>query len=120
MKNFINLLYRNHSLAYKLLLFICTTIIIVFLFPKSGKFKYNFEKGKPWQSESLQAPFDFAIKKTEAEIEDEKQAINERAVLYFNIESDLVSEVKKTYDSVFQSTFPDSLYINFKSEFCPF
>ncbi|HAI18664.1 MAG TPA: phosphohydrolase, partial [Xanthomarina gelatinilytica] len=73
MKDFINFLYRNHSLAYKLILFISTTFLIVYLFPKSGKFKYNFEKGKPWQSENLYAPFDFAIKKTDDEIKAEKK-----------------------------------------------
>ena len=62
MKDFINMLYKNHSLIYKVLLFITATFLIVYLFPKSGKFKYSFEKGKPWQSENLYAPFDFAIK----------------------------------------------------------
>ena len=65
MKDFINKLYRNHSLIYKALLFVCTTFLIVYLFPKSGKFKYSFERGKPWQSENLYAPFDFEIKKAE-------------------------------------------------------
>ena len=50
----------------------------MYLFPKSGKFKYNFEKGKPWQSENLYAPFDFAIKKTENEISKEKQVLVRR------------------------------------------
>jgi len=68
MKDFINKLYKNHSLIYKVLLFIATTFLIVYLFPKSGKFKYSFEKGKPWQSENLYAPFDFAIKKSDEEI----------------------------------------------------
>ena len=69
MKDFINKLYKNHSLIYKVLLFVSTTFLIVYLFPKSGKFKYGFEKGKPWQSENLYAPFDFAIKKTNEEIQ---------------------------------------------------
>ena len=72
MKDFINKLYKNHSLIYKALLFITTTFLIVYFFPKSGKFKYDFEKGKPWQSEDLQAPFDFAVKKTDEEIDIEK------------------------------------------------
>ena len=75
MKNVTNKLYRNHSLFYKILLLIGTTFLIVYLFPKSGKFKYNFEKGKPWQSETLQAPFDFAIKKTDEETNEEKEKI---------------------------------------------
>ena len=109
MKDFINFLYRNHSLGYKLLLFISTTFLIVYLFPKSGKFKYNFEKGKPWQSESLQAPFDFAIKKTDDEINAEKQAIKDHATLYFDIDDAVYNRVVANYKSEFQTSFPDSL-----------
>ena len=85
MKDFINKLYRNHSLIYKGLLFICATFLIVYLFPKSGKFKYNFEKGKPWQSENLYAPFNFAIKKTDDEIALEKKLLVENSLLYFTV-----------------------------------
>lgn len=111
MKDFINLLYRNHSLGYKLLLFLSTTFLIVYLFPKSGKFKYNFEKGKPWQSESLQAPFDFAIKKTDLEINSEKQAIKDNANLYFDLDDKVYNRVVENYRTEFQNTFPDTLDI---------
>ncbi len=109
MKDFINKLYRNHALIYKVLLFISTTFLIVYLFPKSGKFKYNFEKGKPWQSESLQAPFDFAIKKTEEEINAEKKTIRDNAVLYFNIKKTIVDSVFQAYKTEFSEGFPDSI-----------
>ena len=68
MNDLINKWYRNHALVYKVLLFLSTTFLIVYLFPKSGKFRYDFDKGKPWQSESLLAPFDFAIKKSSEEL----------------------------------------------------
>lgn len=109
MKDFINLLYRNHSFGYKLLLFISTTFLIVYLFPKSGKFKYNFEKGKPWQSESLQAPFDFAIKKTEEEVNSEKQTIKDNATLYFDLDDKVYNKVSDNYSSEFQELFSDTL-----------
>jgi len=109
MKDFINKLYRNHSLIYKGLLFLCTTVLIVYLFPKSGKFRYSFEKGKPWQSESLQAPFDFAIKKTDEEIAFEKQEIANNAVLYFNVDTSVESKVRADYESEFRDMFSDSL-----------
>ena len=86
MKDFINKLYKNHSLIYKVLLFITTTFLIVYLFPKSGKFKYSFEKGKPWQSENLYAPFDFAIKKSDEELRLEEKTITDNASLYFDKE----------------------------------
>ena len=109
MKDFINFLYRNHSLAYKLILFISTTFLIVYLFPKSGKFKYNFEKGKPWQSENLYAPFDFAIKKTEDEIQSEKNEIKENATLYFNLDSSVKEIVVEDYKNEFKLELPDSI-----------
>ena len=109
MKDFINKLYKNHALIYKVLLFICTTFLIVYLFPKSGKFKYNFEKGKPWQSESLQAPFDFAIKKTDKEIASEKKQIIDNGTLYFDIDKTVNQNVKNEYEAKFNAIFSDTL-----------
>ncbi|GAA4304527.1 HD family phosphohydrolase [Aestuariibaculum suncheonense] len=109
MKDLINKLYKNHSLIYKGLLFLCTSFLIVYLFPKSGKFRYNFEKGKPWQSENLYAPFDFAIKKTDDEIASEKQNIIDNSVLYFDIDNTVEPKVKVRYKEAFKKTFTDSL-----------
>ncbi|NJX15070.1 HD family phosphohydrolase [Tamlana crocina] len=110
MKDYINTLYRNHSLIYKALLFLCTTVLIVYLFPKSGKFRYTFERGKPWQSESLQAPFDFAIKKTGEEIAAEKKEIVENALLYFNLNPSVETKVREGFKSQFEATFSDSIH----------
>ncbi|AXP82021.1 hypothetical protein CJ739_2956 [Mariniflexile rhizosphaerae] len=109
MEDFINKLYRNHSLIYKGLLFICTTFLIVYLFPKSGKFKYNFEKGKPWQSENLYAPFDFAIKKSDDEIASEKQTIIDNSILYFAVDNTVEAKVNTLYKQKFKSAFSDSI-----------
>ncbi|MDO7173679.1 HD family phosphohydrolase [Mariniflexile sp. AS56] len=109
MEDFINKLYRNHSLIYKGLLFVCTTFLIVYLFPKSGKFKYNFEKGKPWQSENLYAPFNFAIKKSDAEIASEKQVLVDNSILYFDIDNAVKTKVNELYKQQFRTVFPDSI-----------
>ena len=109
MKDFINKLYRNHALIYKVLLFIATTFLIVYLFPKSGKFKYNFEKGKPWQSENLYAPFNFAIKKSDDEITLAKQTLNDNSVLYFNVDNAIEKKVKNQYETQFKTRFSDSI-----------
>ena len=109
MSDFVNKLYRNHSLIYKGLLFVCTTFLIVYLFPKSGKFKYNFEKGKPWQSEVLLAPFDFAIKKTDAELTVEKQELSDNSFLYFDLDGTVKSRILQAYAPQFRKTFSDSI-----------
>ncbi|WP_411767416.1 HD family phosphohydrolase [Winogradskyella sp. A3E31] len=108
MKELINKWYRNHSLFYKLLLFLSTTLLIVYLFPKTGKFRYDFEKGKPWQSENYYAPFDFAIKKSDALILSERKQTEESSPIFFNVDSSVEDEVLESYISEFNLYFPDS------------
>lgn len=105
MKDLINLFHKNHSLIYKVFLFVLTTFIIVYLFPKSGTFRYSFEKGKPWQSENLYAPFDFAIKKSAEEIASEKQQITKQSPVFFDVDTLAFNGVKKEYSLAFSRLF---------------
>ena len=109
MEDLINKWYKNHSLLYKVLLFLSTTFLIVYLFPKSGKFKYNFDKGKPWQSENLLAPFDFAIKKSLDEISKEEIDINDASAIYFDLDSSIKPTVLNTYEESFNVIFSDTI-----------
>ncbi len=90
-------------------MFVFTTFLIVYLFPKSGKFKYSFEKGKPWQSENLLAPFNFAIQKSDQEISGEIAAIEAASHLYFDIDPEVKPKVLKAYASQFEVAFSDTL-----------
>ena len=65
------------------------------MFPKGGQFKYEFQKGKPWQYENYYAPFDFAIQKSAEEIETEKQQITETSKQFFEFDEAIVLTVKK-------------------------
>ena len=108
MNNLINPFYKNHHLVYKLLLFIITTFLIVYVFPKSGKFKYSFEKGKPWQSENLYAPFDFAIQKENKELEAERIQIEQSSLIYLMLNEDAQRNTLANYDERY-TLFVDSL-----------
>ena len=72
-----------------------TIFLVVYLFPKGGQFKYEFQKGKPWQYENYYAPFDFAIQKTTEEIEGEVQKIEDKSERFFKYDEDIVRNVKK-------------------------
>jgi putative nucleotidyltransferase with HDIG domain len=112
MNAFLNKWYKNHALVYKILLFVVTTLFIVYLFPKTGKFRYSFENGKPWQSENLYAPFNFAIKKSQNEIDKERLEIEENSPAYFEMNKEVESKVLSDYMSRFNQTFKDSIYLN--------
>ncbi|WP_299096933.1 HDIG domain-containing metalloprotein [uncultured Winogradskyella sp.] len=108
MKELLNKWYKNHALVYKILLFLVTTLFIVYLFPKTGKFRYSFEKGKPWQSENLYAPFNFAIQKTQEEINEEQLEIENNAPVYFEIDREIPETIKLNYITKFNEVFNDS------------
>ena len=93
MSDFMNKVYRNNTIIYKVLLFLVTTVAIVYLFPKGGQFKYEFSNGQVWRYDNLYAPFDFAIQKSEDEITIETKEIEVNAKLYFRYNQDIVTEV---------------------------
>ncbi len=103
MNRFFNRLYKKQSMMYRIFLFICTTALIVYLFPKGGIFKYEFTKGKPWQYENLYAPFDFAIAKTEEELETEKKRITDNIIPYFEYDTIIANVAKDSYDDAFSN-----------------
>lgn len=87
--------YKHQLLVYKYFLYVVSVALIVFFFPKGGKFKYDFQRGKPWQYENLYAPIDFSIQKTPEEIEAEKSAIRKNKTDYFTYNTATVSDVQR-------------------------
>ncbi len=75
---------------------------IVFFLPKGGKFKYEFQKGKPWQFENLYAPFDFSIQKTDTEITKEKQGIESSQLPYYRYNQAEVDSVVEEFERKFE------------------
>ena len=57
----------------KVMAFILTLVIVVMLMPRNVKFKYEYQKMRPWPHESLYAPFNFPIYKTDEEVRKEKE-----------------------------------------------
>ncbi|WP_283639899.1 HD family phosphohydrolase [Mesonia mobilis] len=109
MSNFVNSIYKNQALIYKVFLYLLTTAIIVYLFPKGSKFKYEYSKGQPWQYENLYAPFDFAILKSEDEIAEEKEEIRNKHTPYYNFNEDIPKQVTNSLDAEINLVFSDSI-----------
>ena len=92
MKKIFNWITDNFNNIYILFLFIISLVIVLFLFPSEGKFKYEFQKGQPWMHEDLVAPFDFAVRKMDKEINEEKENISSNFSPYFNYKQDIGSK----------------------------
>lgn len=97
MSKFVNRVYKNNAIVYKVILFLITVVSIVYLFPKGGQFKYDFNKGKPWQYDNLLAPFDFSVNKNQQEIEAEKLQLTNNNKLYFEYNNAVLNSVRENF-----------------------
>lgn len=100
-------LYRSQSVIYKYILYFVTIASIVFFFPRGGQFKYEFQKGKPWQYENLYAPFDFSIRKTNEELAAERKSIQDDQIPFYRFDTEIAQGVYDDYTKQFSELFPE-------------
>ena len=66
-------LLRKYARNLKFLMMLASAAVIVLTLPKQAKFSYDIEKGKIWNQKELLSPYNFAILKTQQEIESDEQ-----------------------------------------------
>ncbi len=62
-KDFFNRIRHSYYSIGKVLVFLIAIVLVCWQMPRTGKFKYEYQLSKPWQHETLYAPFDFPIYK---------------------------------------------------------
>ena len=78
---------------YKVFVPLAILFVILFLiFPRMGKFNYDYKKGSPWMYEPLVAQFDFPILKTDAQIQEEKSLLGSSIIPYFRYSDAVVHD----------------------------
>ncbi len=75
------------------ILFTIAYILIVSFLPQERRFRFEFQKGKPWQHEDLIASFDFPIYKLPEEIQKERDSIEHYIKPYFVYNEDIEKSV---------------------------
>ena len=93
MKNILSKFRDSNEPNFRLFLFVLTLVFILFLFPRQTKFKYEFTKGKPWLHESIIAPFDFSILKSNNELSKEREIVASQHLPIYNY-SETIFEIK--------------------------
>ncbi len=89
MRKFIIFIRKNANNLLNLLFLTASITIIIFFFPGTRKFRYEFQKGSPWQHDNLIAPFDFPIYKLDKEYAEERDSLNRFLKPYFKYFNDL-------------------------------
>ena len=81
-------------------------IIMMLLYPDDAKFKYNYKKGSAWMYETLDAPIDFPLLKSKAELDLERAEAAKNMVPYYTSADDAVNA---SISSVLQACYADSI-----------
>jgi hypothetical protein len=105
LKKFWSFIVLKRATLYKVILLIGCGFLTLYLFPKGGQFKYEFQKGKPWQYPTLYAPFDFSILKSNEDLEREKQEIINFQKKYYRATPEVFDQVKRSYQTQFSNFF---------------
>lgn len=86
------------------LIYVVSIFLVYFMFPREGKFKYEYTKNKPWRHENLVAPFDFPIYKTDQEVQQELDSLQKNSYYYFVedtlIGTNMVSDFTNDYNRI--------------------
>ena len=106
------------GLFYKSLLILSSSILILYIFPLGGQFKYEFQKGRVWQYPDFYSPFDFSILKSDIEYKNDQEEAVRDLKPYLRADLDLRDQVIINYSdksTVFfkdkaSSLVSDSLY----------
>ncbi|MDR1525300.1 MAG: HDIG domain-containing protein [Tannerella sp.] len=67
---------------------VMSAFVITLFLPREGKFRYQFNEGKPWRYGLLTAPNDFPVYKETSEIEAAKDSIRKKFEPYFRLNTD--------------------------------
>jgi cyclic-di-AMP phosphodiesterase PgpH len=114
MEKFINLLQRHYSYISMAFLFLVTALFILYLLPREGKFRYEYQRGRPWMHETLIAPFNFPIYKTEAELSTERDSVLADFRQYFHYDEHVFDSVILAYFNYFDESWDAFLTSRFE------
>jgi putative nucleotidyltransferase with HDIG domain len=92
MKSAFEWLQKNYSGINKAFLFSASILLIVLLFPKQTRFAFEYQKERPWLYADLIAPFDFAILKSEEDLEKERQEVMEGFKPFFTRDAEMADK----------------------------
>lgn len=102
MKKYIRWIRQNINAIYRVSLFIIALGVLSLIYPNIGNFRYEYQKGKPWMHETLIAPFDFAIHKTEAELNANRDSLLANYYPYYQFKPEVLKKIKSKFNSNFE------------------
>ncbi|HNR42726.1 MAG TPA: HDIG domain-containing protein [Bacteroidales bacterium] len=102
----------DRKYLFHLAFFIASAIIVVLISPREGKFRYEFQKGKPWLNSSLIAPWDFPVLKPASVIARERDSISRNFTPYFRTSPEISSLELEKFKEYLDASLNDYLAVH--------
>jgi len=110
MKTFRQKLITYSQFIFRVFAFFTAAFLLYLVLPSEPRFKYEYQKGAPWKHQNLVAPFDFAILKSNQEIEAEKRTLLKTFTPYFitdtTVEVRKLQELKSDLQTLISESYP--------------
>lgn len=95
--------YLKWPVILRWLLGIGVVALISFLYPNNLKFSYAFERGQTWRYATLEAPFEFPIKKTDEQLAADRKAVIDNLSPVYLIDGEVVRDARAAYLKDFET-----------------
>ena len=112
----INEFSRSYYDVIKLLAFVGAIVLVFWQMPRVAKFKYEFAKSKPWQHETLYAPFDFPIYKDEENLNAEYERIKKSVKPIFRFDEAKIEGMHESLIYDFEKQWHGGVFDKAKSQ----
>jgi hypothetical protein len=86
---------------------LCVFFVTLFL-PKQARFRFEYEKGKTWMQKDLYSPHSFSIRKTNEEIEKDRDEILKSVLPIYQNDIQVVENAMVAFNSEFETKWKSS------------
>lgn len=107
MERLLKFFRRHYNNISVISLFLITSLFIIYLLPREGKFRYEFQRGRPWMHETLIAPFSFPIYKSDTELQAERDSVISGLRPYFRHDSLTGDSVVSEFIDYFENSWEE-------------
>src|ERR1700761_831466 len=88
---------RKYSRNIKFLMMALSVIVVVLTLPKQAKFMYEIEKGRVWTQNDLISPYNFAILKTQQEIDNDRRTALASVTPIYQLNTDVQQQEAQNF-----------------------
>ena len=102
------ILIRKYSSNLKFVMMALCVIFVTLSLPKQARFRFEYEKGKTWMQKDLYSPHSFSIRKTNEEIEKDRDDILKSVLPIYQNDVQVVENAMDAFSSEFETKWKSS------------